>query len=254
MFFFFQSLWWERRVFPLKDEDKDALCQDEKHNENERSSPILPGEVFCTFTSDNSHHPKSHTDGMDYRTFGLGLTYVKKNRWQGSNLEKTVYFNGKGRGEEKPSSQSLLSSLQSQSQSKSMYACTSILCCLWNRQGMSFSFLNRLFAKRHVLVICTYYANQKHQKSTAEVWCQILHIHIYTHTLQVHQMIIALQWFIEIASNILEYISVCINIHVYIFIYIYTQICIYKKRPLAMVHLKMPIWTIHYHQEMKTVE
>lgn len=78
--FFFQSLWWERRVFPLKDEDKDALCQDEKHNENERSSPILPGEVFCTFTSDNSHHPKSHTDGMDYRTFGLGLTYVKKNR------------------------------------------------------------------------------------------------------------------------------------------------------------------------------
>ncbi|XP_055967529.1 KAT8 regulatory NSL complex subunit 1-like protein isoform X1 [Sorex fumeus] len=75
-----KSLWWERRAFPLKDEDTDTLCQDEKYNQTGRSSPVLPGEVFCTSASENSHHPKRHADGMDYKTFGLGLIQVKKNR------------------------------------------------------------------------------------------------------------------------------------------------------------------------------
>uniref|UniRef100_A0A4W2CK49 KAT8 regulatory NSL complex subunit 1 like n=1 Tax=Bos indicus x Bos taurus TaxID=30522 RepID=A0A4W2CK49_BOBOX len=77
-----KSLWWERRTFPLKDEDTEALlCQDEKNDQVERSSPAFHGEVFCTSAPENGHHPKRQADGMEeYKTLGLGLTHVKKNR------------------------------------------------------------------------------------------------------------------------------------------------------------------------------
>lgn len=85
VFSFFQSLWWERRTFPLKDEDTEALlCQDEKKDHSESSSPVFRGEVFCTSAPENGHHPKRQTDEMEEcKPFGLGLTHVKKNRWQG---------------------------------------------------------------------------------------------------------------------------------------------------------------------------
>lgn len=77
-----KSLWWERRTFPLKDEDTEALlCQDEKNDQVERSSPAFHGEVFCTSAPENGHHPKRQADGIEeYKTLGLGLTHVKKNR------------------------------------------------------------------------------------------------------------------------------------------------------------------------------
>lgn len=79
---FFQSLWWERRAFPLKDEDTEALlCQDGKKDNSGSSSPASHGEIFCTSVPENSHHPKRQADEMEeYRPFGLGLTHVKKNR------------------------------------------------------------------------------------------------------------------------------------------------------------------------------
>ena len=90
--FLFQSLWWERRAFPLKDEDIEALlCQDEKNNQVERSSPAFHREAFCTSAPENGHHPKRQTDGMEeYKTLGLGLTHVKNNRWQGTSEENGV--------------------------------------------------------------------------------------------------------------------------------------------------------------------
>ncbi|XP_025789463.1 KAT8 regulatory NSL complex subunit 1-like protein isoform X2 [Puma concolor] len=77
-----KSLWWERRTFPLKDEDTEALlCQDEKKDHSESSSPVFRGEVFCTSAPENGHHPKRQTDEMEEcKPFGLGLTHVKKNR------------------------------------------------------------------------------------------------------------------------------------------------------------------------------
>uniref|UniRef100_A0A8C6E5V5 KAT8 regulatory NSL complex subunit 1 like n=1 Tax=Moschus moschiferus TaxID=68415 RepID=A0A8C6E5V5_MOSMO len=77
-----KSLWWERRAFPLKDEDTEALlCQDEKNDQVETSSPAFHSEVFCTSAPENGHHPKRQADGMEqYKTLGLGLTHVKKNR------------------------------------------------------------------------------------------------------------------------------------------------------------------------------
>lgn len=87
--FLFQSLWWERRAFPLKDEDTEALlCQDEKNDQIKRSSPAFHGEVFCTSAPENGHHPKRQADGIEeYNILGLGLTHVKKYRWQGTGLE-----------------------------------------------------------------------------------------------------------------------------------------------------------------------
>ncbi|KAM8900768.1 KAT8 regulatory NSL complex subunit 1-like protein isoform 3-T3 [Lycaon pictus] len=77
-----KSLWWERRAFPLKDEDTEALlCQDGKKDHSGSSSPASHGEIFCTSVPENSHHPKRQADEMEeYRPFGLGLTHVKKNR------------------------------------------------------------------------------------------------------------------------------------------------------------------------------
>uniref|UniRef100_G3R6C6 KAT8 regulatory NSL complex subunit 1 like n=1 Tax=Gorilla gorilla gorilla TaxID=9595 RepID=G3R6C6_GORGO len=77
-----KSLWWERRAFPLKGEDMAALlCQDEKKDQVETSSTAFHGEIFGTSVPENGHHPKKQSDGMEeYKTFGLGLTNVKKNR------------------------------------------------------------------------------------------------------------------------------------------------------------------------------
>ncbi|KAK2505330.1 hypothetical protein MC885_017428 [Smutsia gigantea] len=76
-----KSLWWERRAFPLKDEDTEALPCEEKNDHIESSRPAFHGEVFCTSAPGNGHHPKRQAEGMEeYRTFGLGLTHVKKNR------------------------------------------------------------------------------------------------------------------------------------------------------------------------------
>ncbi|XP_021564403.1 KAT8 regulatory NSL complex subunit 1-like protein isoform X2 [Carlito syrichta] len=77
-----KSLWWERRTFPLKDEDMVTLLyQDEKNDQIERPSTVFHGEIFCASVPENDHHPKKNTDGMEeYKTFGLGLTNVKKNR------------------------------------------------------------------------------------------------------------------------------------------------------------------------------
>lgn len=77
-----KSLWWERRAFPLKDGDTEALlCQDKKSDQIERSSPAFNREVFCTSAPENSQHPKRQEDGMEeYKAFAVGLTHVKKNR------------------------------------------------------------------------------------------------------------------------------------------------------------------------------
>ncbi|XP_036276640.1 KAT8 regulatory NSL complex subunit 1-like protein isoform X3 [Pipistrellus kuhlii] len=66
-----KSLWWERRAFPLKDEDTEALlCQDGKKDQTERTSPALSGEDFWTSAPE---------DGMEeYKTYAVGLTLKKK--------------------------------------------------------------------------------------------------------------------------------------------------------------------------------
>ncbi|TKC50754.1 hypothetical protein EI555_017883, partial [Monodon monoceros] len=73
-----KPLGWERRAFPLKDEDIAALlCQDEKNDQIERSSPAFHGEVFCTSAPENGHHPQRQADEMEeHKTLGLGLTQL----------------------------------------------------------------------------------------------------------------------------------------------------------------------------------
>uniref|UniRef100_G1PIG4 KAT8 regulatory NSL complex subunit 1 like n=1 Tax=Myotis lucifugus TaxID=59463 RepID=G1PIG4_MYOLU len=75
-----KSLWWERRAFPLKDEDTEALlCQDKKNDQIESSSLDFSGEVFCTSAPENGQNPKRQADGMEeYKTYAVGLTHVKK--------------------------------------------------------------------------------------------------------------------------------------------------------------------------------
>ncbi|XP_040497159.1 KAT8 regulatory NSL complex subunit 1-like protein isoform X3 [Ursus maritimus] len=77
-----KSLWWERRAFPLKDEDTEALlCQDEKNDPGASSRPASRGEIFCPTAPESGHHPQRQADEMEeYKPFGLGLTHVKKNR------------------------------------------------------------------------------------------------------------------------------------------------------------------------------
>ncbi|CAO2624858.1 KAT8 regulatory NSL complex subunit 1-like protein [Lemmus lemmus] len=77
-----KSLWWERRAFPLKDEDTAALlCQDERKDQTEGASTAICDEIFCSTTPENGHPPKMQLDGMEeYKTFGIGVTNVKRNR------------------------------------------------------------------------------------------------------------------------------------------------------------------------------
>ncbi|KAM6178359.1 KAT8 regulatory NSL complex subunit 1-like protein [Rhynchocyon petersi] len=77
-----KSLWWERRAFPLKDEDAAALlCQDEKRDQTQRPSTAFHGNI-CTTVPDNGHHPQKQSvnEVEDYRIFDLGLTNIRKNR------------------------------------------------------------------------------------------------------------------------------------------------------------------------------
>nr|XP_020864430.1 KAT8 regulatory NSL complex subunit 1-like protein isoform X3 [Phascolarctos cinereus] len=76
-----EAKWWERRAFPLKDEEVAFLCQDER-NQVERPSSAFPGEVFCSTVSDHSYPPKKQSvDRLeDYKPPGLGLSSLKKNR------------------------------------------------------------------------------------------------------------------------------------------------------------------------------
>nr|XP_045003583.1 KAT8 regulatory NSL complex subunit 1-like protein isoform X2 [Jaculus jaculus] len=77
-----KSLWWERRAFPLKDEDMAALlCQEERKAQRARAGTALPGEVSSTAAQENGHSLQVQSDGMeDCKTFGLGVTNVKRNR------------------------------------------------------------------------------------------------------------------------------------------------------------------------------
>ncbi|ERE84845.1 hypothetical protein H671_2g5661 [Cricetulus griseus] len=77
-----KSLRWERRAFPLKDEDTAALlCQDERKDQTEGASTAFHDEVFCSTTPENGHPPKMQLDGMEeYKTFAIGVTNVKRNR------------------------------------------------------------------------------------------------------------------------------------------------------------------------------
>lgn len=77
-----KPLRWERRAFPLKDEDTAALlCQDERKDLTEGASTAFRDEAFCSTTPENSHPPSVQLDGMEeYKIFGIGVTSVKRNR------------------------------------------------------------------------------------------------------------------------------------------------------------------------------
>lgn len=77
-----KSLRWERRAFPLKDEDTAALlCQDERKDQTEGASTAFHDEVFHRTAPENGHPPKMQLDGMEeYKIFGIGVTNVKRNR------------------------------------------------------------------------------------------------------------------------------------------------------------------------------
>ncbi|XP_076787849.1 KAT8 regulatory NSL complex subunit 1-like protein isoform X5 [Arvicanthis niloticus] len=77
-----KSLRWERRAFPLKDEDTAALlCQDERKDQTEGASTAFHDEVFHSTAPENGHPPKMQLDGMEeYKIFGIGVTNVKRNR------------------------------------------------------------------------------------------------------------------------------------------------------------------------------
>lgn len=77
-----KSLRWERRAFPLKDEDTAALlCQDERKDQTGGASTASHDEAFCSTTPESGHPPKMQLDGMEeYKSFGIGVTNVKRNR------------------------------------------------------------------------------------------------------------------------------------------------------------------------------
>ncbi|XP_052049520.1 KAT8 regulatory NSL complex subunit 1-like protein isoform X1 [Apodemus sylvaticus] len=76
-----KSLRWERRAFPLKDEDTAALCQDERKDQTEGASAAFHDEVFCGSAPENGHPPRRQLDGTEeYKLFGIGVTNVKRNR------------------------------------------------------------------------------------------------------------------------------------------------------------------------------
>lgn len=78
----FQSLWWERRAFPLKEEDTAAFSREEEGKEQtERPSTASHGEVCSASVSENGHLPEHQSDGVkEHKFLGLGLANVKKNR------------------------------------------------------------------------------------------------------------------------------------------------------------------------------
>ncbi|XP_068804020.1 KAT8 regulatory NSL complex subunit 1-like protein isoform X2 [Struthio camelus] len=78
---------WELRVFPLKDEEVEALlCQDQITNQTEMSSAAFPSDSLCTSCTptglpDNGHLPKKSTEEPeDCENVCLGLNNARKQR------------------------------------------------------------------------------------------------------------------------------------------------------------------------------
>lgn len=87
----FQSGLWELRVFPLKDEEVEALlCQDQVTNQTEMSSAAFPSDSLCTSCTpiglaDNGHPPRKQSteESEDCENVCLGINNTRKQRWQG---------------------------------------------------------------------------------------------------------------------------------------------------------------------------
>uniref|UniRef100_A0A286XD13 KAT8 regulatory NSL complex subunit 1 like n=1 Tax=Cavia porcellus TaxID=10141 RepID=A0A286XD13_CAVPO len=77
-----KSLWWERRAFPLKDEDQVALPGHGEGQEHPgRPRAAFRGDVSGTSAPESGHQATSQLDAMpEYSAFGLGLSQVKNNR------------------------------------------------------------------------------------------------------------------------------------------------------------------------------
>ncbi|KAM6070864.1 KAT8 regulatory NSL complex subunit 1-like protein isoform 1-T2 [Chlamydotis macqueenii] len=79
---------WELRVFPLKDEEVEALlCQDQITNQTEMSSAAFPSNSLCTSCTptglpDNGHPPRKHsTEALeDFENVCLGINNTRKQR------------------------------------------------------------------------------------------------------------------------------------------------------------------------------
>ncbi|XP_004626770.1 KAT8 regulatory NSL complex subunit 1-like protein [Octodon degus] len=84
-----KSLWWERRAFPLVEEDTAALsCQDEGKEQPERPSTAFHSDVSGTSASKNGYHLKNQLDEMEqHRALSLGLTNGKKKQVTGNRLK-----------------------------------------------------------------------------------------------------------------------------------------------------------------------
>ncbi|XP_072731592.1 KAT8 regulatory NSL complex subunit 1-like protein isoform X7 [Ciconia boyciana] len=79
---------WELRVFPLKDEEVEALlCQDQKTNQTEMSSAAFPSDSLCTSCTpiglpDNGHPPRKQSteESEDCENVCLGINNTRKQR------------------------------------------------------------------------------------------------------------------------------------------------------------------------------
>ncbi|XP_065525878.1 KAT8 regulatory NSL complex subunit 1-like protein isoform X1 [Lathamus discolor] len=79
---------WELRVFPLKDEEVEALlCQDQVTNQTEMSSAALPSDSLCTSCTpigltDNGHPPRKQSteEAEDCENACLGISNTRKQR------------------------------------------------------------------------------------------------------------------------------------------------------------------------------
>ncbi|NXY20572.1 KAL1L protein, partial [Atrichornis clamosus] len=78
---------WELRVFPLKDEEVEALlCQDQVTNQTEMSTAAFPSESPCTLGTptlpDNGYPPRKQStqESEDCKNVGLGSNSTRKQR------------------------------------------------------------------------------------------------------------------------------------------------------------------------------
>uniref|UniRef100_A0A8B9ZAA1 KAT8 regulatory NSL complex subunit 1 like n=1 Tax=Anas platyrhynchos TaxID=8839 RepID=A0A8B9ZAA1_ANAPL len=79
---------WELRVFPLKDEEVEALlCQDQVTNQSEMSSAAFPSDSLCTSCTpiglaDNGHPPRKQSteESEDCENVCLGINNTRKQR------------------------------------------------------------------------------------------------------------------------------------------------------------------------------
>ncbi|XP_074451230.1 KAT8 regulatory NSL complex subunit 1-like protein isoform X6 [Larus michahellis] len=79
---------WELRVFPLKDEEVEALlCQDQITNQTEMSSAAFPSDSLCTSCTpigllDNGHPPRKQSteESEDCENVCLGINNTRKQR------------------------------------------------------------------------------------------------------------------------------------------------------------------------------